>query len=322
MEDSANERPNLLFRVLDGAFMALFNVAKALSRVLPPRILYLIPKGLGAIAFYVKPGMRRRLEARISDALPGIRDPRQLTRIGREACGALFMPLFDIFTLLRHGDAYMRGLRVENEHYADEALALGRGVVYSSAHVGSIGMIHAVMARHGKKYTPIAFKPENVPLPRYVETLAFYGGMLGCDVDEPIFWAGDEGIIPRINAHLAKGKSLGLAVDVGGNSVVEFFGRPAAMASGAAHFAYGAGAPIVPFVLLRGSTGLDSRLVFYEPIYCDPGAERRSEVKRLMREVMAGCERMVREAPEQWISWFGLWRFWEDAQKILDGKGD
>jgi lauroyl/myristoyl acyltransferase len=311
MVESGKEQPPLPFRALDSAFMALFHATKALSYVLPPRILYYIPRGLGALVFYARPGMRRRLESKISDAMPEIGDPRELTRIGREACGSLFMPLFDIFTLLRHGDAYMRGLRVENGHYIDEAAAQGRGVIFSSVHVGSIGMIHAVMARYGNLYTPIAFKPENVPTPRYVEALAFYGGMLGCDVEEPIFWAGDEDIIPRITAHLAKGKRLG---------VVEFFGRPAAMASGVAHFAYGAGAPIVPFALLRGNTGLNNRIVLYEPIYCDPEAERRGEVKRLMREVMAASERMIREAPGQWISWFGLWQWWDEARKILESK--
>jgi lauroyl/myristoyl acyltransferase len=275
---------------------------------------------MGAAFFYARPGMRRRLEAKISDAMPDIKDPRELSRIGRQACGSLFMPIFDVFTLARHGDGYMRGLSIEGEKNLAEAESLGKGVILTGAHLGALAIAHAVMARLGKPYTPIAFNPEDTIMPRYIEFLEWCGGFLGCDAEEPVFFAGMEDIIPRVKRHLSAGRRLGLNFDVDGSSTVEFFGRPAALTSGLAHFSYDTGAPVVAVALLREKGPLRNRFVFLEPIYCDPSAERKTEVARIMEEVTGRGERLIRMAPGQWMSWFGLWQWWDTAQEIMERK--
>jgi len=320
MEESIRERPHFLFRLLEGIFMFMAHTTRFLSYILPPSFLYLIPKGRGAAFFYARPGMRSRLETKISDAMPEVKDPRELSRIGRQACGAMFMPIFDVFTLARHGDRYMQGLSIEGEEHLDEAEALGKGVILTGAHLGGLAIVHAVMARLGRAYTPIAFNPEDTIMPRYIEFLEFYGGFLGCDVEEPVFFAGEEDIIPRVRQHLAGRKRLGLNFDVDGSSTIEFFGRPAALTSGLAHFSYDTGAPVVAAGLLRGKSPLDNRLVILEPIYCDPAAERRTEVARIMREVTMRGEQLIRMAPGQWMSWFGLWQWWDTAREIIERK--
>ena len=319
MGEGVKEKPKLMFRLLEGAFMVQFHVFKALSYILPPSILYLIPKGLGALFFYARPGMRRRLEAKIGDAMPEITDPRERSRIGREACGSIFMPLFDIFTLTRHGDRYMRGLRLEGMDELEAAEAKGKGVILTGPHVGGIGIVHAIMAKLGKPYTPIAFNPKDTVMPRYVETLEFYSGILGCDVEEPVFFVGED-IIPKVKGHLAAGKRIGLTFDVDGNHIVEFFGRPAALASGVAHFAYDSGAPIVNFSLRRGKGPFGNVLKVSGIVNCDTTADRRSEVARVMGEVVRYGEEIIREIPGQWISWFGLWSFWDKAREIMESK--
>ncbi len=319
MEEGVQEKPKLLFRLLEGAFMAQFYVIKALSYVLPPSVIYLIPKAMGLAFFYARPGMRRRLAQKMTDAMPGITDPRELDRLGREVCSGVFMPLFDIFILARHGDRYMRELRLEGWDIFEEAEAKGKGVIFTGAHVGGIGIVHAVMARLGKTYTPIAFNPKDTVMPRYVETLEFYSGILGCDVEEPVFFVGED-IIPKVKEHLKAGKRIGLTCDIGGSGIVEFFGRPAALATGVAHFAYDSGAPIANFFLLRGNGPFDNSLRFTGIVDCDTTADRKSEVARMMDEVVKYAEDIIREFPGQWISWFGLWSFWEEAAKIMESK--
>jgi lauroyl/myristoyl acyltransferase len=301
MDVNKEERPRFLFKIF------------------PPWLLYLIPKAVGAAFFYARPGMRRRLQAKIKDGIPEITDPRELARIGRQVCAAVFMPTFDIFTLVRHGDRYMRELKVIGMENVEKAEAQGKGVIFTGVHVGAITIIHAVSARLGKAYTPIAFNPADTPMPRYIEALEFYSGLAGCDVEEPVFFVG-ENIIPKVGKHLSAGKRVGLTFDVDGNFVVDFFARPAAMASGVAHFSYDSGAPIVSFTLQRGKNPFDNRIIFFEPIFSDPSADRKSEIARLMREVARDGEEIIRMVPGQWISWFGLWKWWEDAQKIMQRK--
>jgi len=319
MEEGVQERPKLLFRLLESVFMAQFYVARALSYVLPPRVLRLIPRTLGTAFFYGRPGMRRRLAQKMTDAMPELTDPRELDRMGREVCSCLFMPLFDIFVFARNIDRYMRELRVEGIEILEEAEAEGRGVIFTGPHTGAIGIVHVVLARLGKAYTPIAFNPKDTTMPRYVEALEFCSGMLGCDVEEPVFFVGED-IIPRVKEHLKAGKRIGLTFDIGGSGVVEFFGRPAALATGLAHFAYDSGAPIVNFTLKRGKGPFDNVLKFYGTTRCDTAADRKSEVLRALQEVVKTGEETIREVPDQWISWFGLWGFWDDAREILEKK--
>jgi lauroyl/myristoyl acyltransferase len=321
MEAGVQEKPKLLFRLLEGAFMLQFHVIRALSYVLPPSVLYLIPKAMGTAFFYARPGMRRRLAQKITDAIPEITDARELSRLGREVCGGVFMPLFDIFVLARHGDRYLRELRVEGMEMIEEAEAEGKGLIFTGAHTGGVAIVHAVMARLGKPYTPIAFNPQDTVMPRYVETLEFCSGILGCDVDEPVFFVGED-IIPKVKEHLRTGKRIGLTFDVGGSGIVEFFARPAALATGVAHFAYDSGAPIVNFSLRRGKGPFDNCLKVSGIVRCDTSAERRSEVRRVLQEVVRYGEGIIREIPGQWISWFGLWSFWDNAREIMEKKAE
>jgi lauroyl/myristoyl acyltransferase len=73
-----------------------------------------------------------------------------------------------------------------------------------------------------------------------------------------------------VRERLKKGKRVGMTFDVMGGHVVHFFGRPAALASGFAHFVCDTGASIVPVSMLRGTRPLNCRLIVDEPIEYEP----------------------------------------------------
>ncbi len=317
MAEKSTERSPLFLKTVEWSMTALFHLTRLLFYIFPPGLFYALFRAMGATLLYLRPGMRRRLEAKISDALPEITDRREITRIARQACASVFMPILDIFTLGRHGERYMRELRIEGRENLARAEEAGKGIIFIGPHIGGVAVVHAVMARLGKPYTPIMYRPEDTAVPRYVEHLAFYAGFLGCDLEEPVFLAGKD-IIPKVREHLSRGKCIGLTFDVPGTGVVEFFGRPAALAAGAGYFAYDTGAPIQPFCLLRGKGTFDNRLIFLPPIFCDTSADKKSEVARVMREVVKAGERTIRMAPGQWMSWFGLWAWWDQAREIME----
>lgn len=314
--EAKRERPRVLFRILEGSMMALFHAVHILFYIFPPSVMYAIFRGIAAAFLCARPGMRRRLEARISETLPEIGDARMISYIAREACAGTFMPMLDIFTLGRQGERYMRGLCVEGEENLERAAALGKGVILVGAHLGPVATAHAILARLGKPYTPITYNPAETPIPRYVEALQYYAGLLGCDPEEPAFFAGKD-IIPRVIEHLRKGKWIGLTFDVPGTGIVRLFGKPAAFASGWAHFSYDTGAPVVPLAILRGKHPCDNLLTFQSPVFSNQAAERKEEVARIMGETIAAVESFIRRAPGQWIGWFGLHAWQAKAQEIL-----
>lgn len=320
MSEDSGKKPNIFLRALDGSLLAIFRFTLFLFKFLPASLMYALFRWLGAAFYYARPGMRRRLKARISGALPEISDEKRLSAIARGACATMFMPMLDMFKLGKDAERYLRGLRVEGEENLDRAASLGKGVIFVGAHLGEIATAHAVMARRGRPYTTFTYNPADTPVPRYLEAMIFYGGLLGCDPEEPVFLV-DEEVIPKVKEHLAKGKWVGIAFDVPGTGVVQLFGRPIAVGSGWAHFSYDSGAPIVPLALLRGKNPYSSLLIFGPPIFSDQAAERKTEVHRIMNDVVAEVEKYIRMAPEQWMGWFGLPTWQAKAQEILKAKG-
>jgi len=302
------------FLCVDYFALGLFVFSRALSRHLPPSWLYAIFSGIGHAIFYARRGMRRDLIKKISEALPEL-DPEEVSRIGLQACVSATLPMFDLLVFGSHRNEYMARLSIQGWEHLEEVDKAGKGVIFLFVHIGAYGTSPAVLASLGRPFTPIMFRPEDTPIPRSSTAVDEYGESLGCDPEGPIFWVGED-TISRVREHLDKGRRVGIAFDVDGTCEVCFFGRPAAMAAGIAHFACDTGAPIIPFSLLRGRGVLDRRLTFYPPLSGPSSGDHAKDVENIMREVAAAAERQIRSAPGQWMSWFGLWHWWKRAEEL------
>lgn len=311
------DKGKVFFRAVEGFLLGLLYITQALTYVLPARVLYAAYNSIGTALFYGRPRVRRDLVTKISDAMPEVTDRRELERIGRKAYGGMFVPVLDCLLFRRHAERFMSLLRVEGMENWDAGDATGNGLIIMAMHLGPAPLIHAIMARKGRAYTPMVWHPDTTPVPRYTIKMAEIGEELGCDPEQPVFWAGPGiDVISQVREHMAKGKRMGMTVDVIGKRPVMLFGRPAALADGIAHFAIDSGAPIVPVSLLR--TGHPYRLELFidEPLSCELTGDRKADVAAIMAEVSKAAERQVRRAPGQWMSWFGLWRWWEKAKEL------
>ncbi len=308
------EKPNLFFRLLETGLISLFYLSKFLFMVLPASFFYQLFRMLGKAIFWTRRGMRGRLEEKIRQALPEL-PPPEVRRIAQEVCAAAIFPILDLFLMAKHHDQIMENLEVEGWEHLEKSEAMGKGVLFTTGHIGMYPILHAVLYHMGKPYTPVMYYPEDTPLPRYVETMARQAYDLGADPENPVFWAGQD-TLNRIRRHLEQGKRACITFDVDGSGLVTFFGRPAALATGLAHFSLQLGTPIVPFALFRGKDLLHPKLVFYPPILPQTERDKKEEISRIMQEVANAGEKMIKTAPEQWMSWFGLWHWWEEGRKL------
>lgn len=304
------------FRAVEGILLGIFHATELLFRHLHPRVLDLLFAALGHLAYYAMRGMRSRLLAKLSQGLPEMGDSRELKRIAREVCSSALRPIYDLFLFGTHEQRFMSGLHVEGMENLNEAESRGRGVLLLGAHLGAFTLRLAVMMRLGKPYTAVMFHPDDSPLPRYVRTMAEYGSSLGYDEENnPVVFAGKDAI-SRIEERLRDGGTVSINFDVDGGFVVDFMGRPAALAGGAAHFALNTGAAIVPFSLQRGERLFDHQLKIHAPLDFTLSGDRARDLAAIMDEVAGAGEAMICEAPGQWMSWFGLWHWWEKAEEI------
>ncbi len=312
--------PGLFLKAVELTLLLLFHLNRLLSLLLPPGVMKALYFTTGYISYYGLPPMRRRLDGKIAAALPGIEQPREITRIGRRACCALLMPSLELIMLQRYPDSYMRGLRVEGMEHLEQADAAGGGVILVGIHQGANATRIAVMSHLGKVYTPVFLFPGESPVARYYTALALFGQELGCDEQCPVFWTGQD-TVRRVREHLEQGKRVGIDIDVPGRCVVDFFGRSAALADGIARFAMDTGAAIVPFQLLQGKRILEHRLIIHPPIATLISSDRDENIRAIMCQVSTAAEGMIRDAPGQWMSWFGIRGLWEQDGAPQEGGG-
>ncbi len=314
MKEKSGARNAFLF-ALDHLLLFMVHFTRLLARFVPPAALDSFFDLLGKAACRLLPGMGEKLAAKAGEILGGDLQPLELERISHGVCASALKPILDMALLWRHGERMMARLRVEGMENLEEAESEGRGVLLLFVHTGSYDISPVLFNRLGKPFTPVMFHPHSTPVHRYVTEMAVFGQILGCDREHPVIWAGRE-TGEKVRGLLKAGKRVGIALDVDGPCVVDFFGRPAALADGIARFALETGAPIVPFAVLRGPGPLDRRLILYPRLRHEPSGDKGSDIKTVMRQAALAGERMIREDPAQWMSLFGIRHWWEKAERI------
>jgi KDO2-lipid IV(A) lauroyltransferase len=308
------ERSPLFFKTLDLIMVGAFHFSRRLVQLIPPRVVYGLADMVALAGLAARPRMRRKLLATIAETLPEAGRWKAF-RIALGSASMFFKPMPAFFLFGKYKERYMSELRVEGLHHLEEADAQGKGVLILCTHVGPFVLLLPTMTNLGFTYTPVTYKAESTPLPRYLTAMHWYGASLGIDPELPVIFPGDDAS-RQIRETLAKGKRVGITIDAPGTSVVELFGRPAGLGTGMAHFALGTGAPIVPAVILDGNGGFKRRLVIHPPLSYEITGEKKDDIAAIMREVVAAGERQIREAPPQWLSWFGLRGMWETGAKL------
>jgi lauroyl/myristoyl acyltransferase len=206
---------------------------------------------------------------------------------------------------------------MENLEAAD---AEGKGVLCLLAHHGNAHK-HVFMYAVGRPYRLVMWHPDTTPVPRYTRRLISTTRAMGSGSDDFVIWVGPGfDTIKEVAESLEEGRRVGIPFDVCGNRVVEFFGRPSAVADGMGHWAFDAGCPIVPITLLHTPNPYKCRLVIGEPLSYELTGERKADIGAIMQAVATAGEELIRLAPDQWMSWFGLWQWWTEAGEIRTAK--
>lgn len=315
------ERSPLFFKALDLIMVGAFHFSRRLVQLMPPRMVYALADLVALAGLIARPRMRRKVFATITETLPEVTNKWKAFRIALGSASMFFKPMPAFFLFGKYKERYMNELQVEGLHYLEGADAQGKGVLILCTHAGPFVLLLPAITNLGYTYTPVTYKAESTPLPRYLTAMQWYGASLGCDLELPVIFPGDDAS-RQIRETLARGKRVGITIDAPGTSVVEFFGHPASLGTGMAHFALGTGAPIVPAVILDGNGGFKRRLVIYPPLSYELTGDKQEDIAAIMREVVAAGERQIREAPAQWLSWFGLRGMWETGAKLAAERAE
>jgi KDO2-lipid IV(A) lauroyltransferase len=184
--------------------------------------------------------------------------------------------------------------------HVEVALAEGRGIVMTSAHLGNIEVILYAMLLRGLAITIPVERVEPPELFEYICALRMSHGLKLIPID---------GSLLDLRRTLKKGGVAGLAADrdiTGTGQVVNFFGHPAHLPDGHVRLALKTGAPIV-LGFSRRRPDQTYQAYFLPPFHPPPEGADEERIRAGLKFILAEIEKAIAQTPEQWTVTVSIW---------------
>ena len=277
-----------------------------LIAILPTRLRLLLGDAIGILWFDIFRIRRKVAIENVTIAFPE-KSLAERTQIARDSLRSMGRTLteFSLFPFFsqKHVD---RLIKIENEHYLDEALAQGKGVLMLTLHVGNGDLGAAALSLRGRKVHLISklFKA------RWLNDMWF--GMrsrVGTKFISP------EKSSFEILRALKKNEIVIFVLDqfmgppIGTRT--KFFGKETGTAMGLALMADRTGAPVLPTYIYRNPDG--THVIVAEPPipYLDNGL-REENIAAMTQIYTDKVEDIVRRHPGQWMWIHRRWKEFRD----------
>jgi len=223
-------------------------------------------------------------------------DEGRVLRTARGVYAHLGRVLVDVAWMARRGREEIVGLLdVEGREHVQAALEAGRGIVFTTAHIGNWELCGVA---HGWNYAPmsVVYRPlDNPLLDRRLAVLRQRSGNVAIDKRRAL---------GQLLRRLRRGEAVALLID---QNVQEqdgifagFFDRPAATTTSAALLHLKTGATLMGGFTRLGPDGR-YRMRYEAPIRVEPSGDRERDVARITQALNDMIEGWVREVPEQWL---------------------
>ncbi|MCE5286583.1 MAG: lysophospholipid acyltransferase family protein [Pelosinus sp.] len=283
--------------------MLLYHFVKLLSRLvclLPLKIRLSIGNVLGEFCWLLVPVRRKKL-ATENIMLSLHLDKQAAKHIAKKSAtrfGRMFIEVLS-FPLLNKGNIGNKATLIGLEHVR-EALGYGRGVVLAAAHSGNWELMANILALHDLPLVSVAQKQTNQAMDTFINE---YRTMFGAQVTYKT------GVRDMIR-FLGEGKMIGLIMDQDAGdkgAFVDFFGRPASTATGAAALARLKDAPIVPIFITETSPG-EHTIIMHEIVKPEKTLDRDADLLVVTEKLTKIIEDHIRSHPHEWFWLHNRWK--------------
>ncbi len=197
-------------------------------------------------------------------------------------------------------DSMRERIEIEGDEHFDEAIAYGRGIIFTGAHMGSIEVASTLVLLKGFKITSVAER-----LPKML-----MDWLIACRAEMGVELLPAAGSGMALVRRLRRGEMVALVVDLGisnGDGLkVRFFGHETMFPMGPARLARLSGAPIVFGWAARKPRG---RYVAHvcAPILSNRDLDPEEDARQITERIVSEFEQAVRRYPEQWYVFREMW---------------
>jgi KDO2-lipid IV(A) lauroyltransferase len=253
--------------------------------------------------------MRRASKKRLGVALKNLRTAYgdSLSEADRERIARESFRSFGMFAMESIKFGYLskeevdRRVHVELKAFAEfeEVMAMGKGCLLVGAHLGNFEVSGRWISDRGYELIALARESRDRGTTEIMTKARERLGIKVVTLKQSL---------KPILAGLKRNALVAIICDQNAaDVVVPFFGRPTGTADGPAKLALRTGAPLLFFYCVRdGKGGYIADTEGY--LIAEPSGDERADVERIMTEVNARLERMIRKFPEQWLWFHDRWK--------------
>lgn len=277
-----------------------FKIAGFTLAYLPASIGYIIAYIVADTVYALSPGLRQTISDNMRHVLGPEADNNEIKRAARGVLRNTAKNYFDLVKVprMKLSDIETR-MTIHNFPYFEQALNKGKGVILTTAHLGSFDIAVQMLARRSIKTTVMVEPLQPPSLHKHVTSLRQSNGISFVPAE-----VGSMGLMLR-SLHRGEVVLLVCDRDIAGNGLKsDFFGSETTLPTAAVRIAMRTGAAIVPvFNLRRGDGYFDA---YFEPAV-DIIPSGNGAVAKNLEQVVNVMEKYIKECPEQWVVLSPIW---------------
>ena len=287
-----------MYGLIDYICALFIRALSIILHILPVQFNLWLGRRLAVVAYLFTPERRAIAYANLRAAFCESKSPSRLKKL----TGAVYRNLAQVFVEIaslskvdrKYADKY---IDMVNMHYLEKIAHHPDGIIFLTAHFGNWELSAVISAIEG---FPLLVLAREQSMKRVNELLCRVRESKGLQVVR-------KGITTKyIVKALHRGKMIGMLGDQNAGKtgvLIEFFGRPASTAPGAARIAQKTGAYLLPAFITR-THGAYHRLVLEEPVRINKGEDITPHLERYNRVL----EKYITEYPEQWLWLHKRWK--------------
>jgi len=272
-----------------------YSVNRALATLIPIELGYLISIPIADIFWALWKSKREAAQRNYARLLHRPLDDPLVVRLARSSFRHFGRYIVELLHVQGWSiDRIREAVDIEGVEHFEEARALGRGVIFASAHMGSIEVASSLLLLDGYRITSLAEWLRPKLLMEWIVTCREKVGVTLLPV---------RGTGMRLLRALRRNEMVALVVDLGvDHSIgvpVRFFGHETYFPVAPARLARISGAPII-FGLAVRKPGNRFAAYISPPIFAQRELEAEEDARATTQRIVNELERFVRKYPQQW----------------------
>lgn len=246
---------------------------------------------------------RKTIHQAMGSALLMNPDSEKIDKMVKKYFIHLGTTLMEILRFDRLNNDWRKHIIVENQHYFNQTLKKGKGVILLSAHLGNWELLISglpLLAQDNNTYAIVWKQPQNKYNIMLDKQRSLWGTRLlySQEIDDKQI----EEILSNNGIILIMGDRYDI-----GKTKVDFFGYKTGVAAGPFLYAQKYGSPLLPVYTVRQKVG--HKIIFTPPYDLKPLIEKQEIIKNYLQKSIIMIENWIRLYPEQWMWIFKRWEW-------------